>query len=474
MMGARALASAIATHELSCAEVMEAYLGHIAAINPAANAIVALRDGDALMAEAREKDASLARGEKPGPLFGLPHAVKDTVPVKGIRSTWGTPILKDLIPSQDAPMVERLRTAGASIIGKTNTPEFALGSHTYNPIYGATPNPYDAALSAGGSTGGGAAALALRMLPLADGSDYGGSLRNPAGWNNVCGFRPSYGVVPAPGEEAWLPSLSVNGPMARDIGDLALLLSVQAGHDPRAPLSLPGDGSRFLGSLDTDVKDKRIGWLGSFNGWAPYETGVLELCEDALNSFAAAGAIIEPALPQADLDAAWQAFLTIRHWQQGTALRPWYTNPQSRALLKPEAIFEVEGGTKLSAFDVSAASVARTVWYNAFARLFARFDVLAMPTSQVFAFDIAQPWPKEIAGQTMRSYHEWMKATCLVSLSGCPSLAVPAGFDARGRAMGIQLIAPVQRDLDCLKLGNAFQQTTGKGCMQHLPPALAA
>jgi amidase len=470
MMDATALAAAIAARKLSCVEVMNAYLDHIAALNPQVNAIIALQDRDGLIAQARERDAQLARGERIGPLHGLPHAVKDLSPVKGLPMSMGSPIMKDFIAPADAIFVERLRQAGVIFIGKTNTPEFGLGSHTYNPVHGVTHNPWSPGLSAGGSTGGGAVALALRMLPTADGSDYGGSLRNPAGWNNICGFRTSHGIVPVAGEDVWLPSLSVAGPMARNIPDLALLLSAMAGHDPRAPLSPDGDGARFHVPLDADVKGKRVAWLGDYGGWAPYEAGVLDLCQGALKTFETIGCHVETATPEGALDAAWQSFITIRQWQQGSTLQVFYDNPKTRALLKPEAIYEIEGGRKLTAFNISGASAARTRWYNSFRRLFDRFDFLVLPTSQTFAFDINEHWPRQIAGHAMATYHEWMKATCLISLTGCPSLAVPAGFDRNGRAMGIQIVAPIHREMDCLKLAYAFQQASN--WTTQLPPLL--
>ena len=429
MMDARALAAAIKTRKLSSAEVMTAFLDHIAVFNPKVNAIVALQDREALLAEARERDAQVARGEIMGPLHGLPHAVKDLQPVKGIRSTSGSPILKNFVPTADSLAVERMRKAGAIFIGKTNTPEFGLGSHTYNPVYGATHNAYDQTRSAGGSTGGGAVALAMRMQPLADGSDFGGSLRNPAGWNNVFGFRTGAGVVPVAGEEVWLPSMSVTGPMARNVPDLALLLSVLAGYDPRAPLSVEGSGTRFMADLKADFKGRRIGWLGDLNGAAPYEAGVLDVCRSALKTFEQLGMSVDAAMPQAEPEPAWQAFIRLRQWMQSWGLHAYYADPAKRALLKPEAIYEVEGGLKLPALDVTAASVARTHWSNAFLHLFEHFDFLAMPTAQLFAFDINEHWPHQIAGRTMQTYHEWMKAVCLVTMAGCPSLAVPAGFD---------------------------------------------
>jgi amidase len=460
MMDAGTLAEAIRARRVSCVEVMDAYLDHIDALNPKVNAIVALRDREALLGEARRRDEQVARGDVLGPLHGLPQAPKDLQPVKGIRSTWGSPLLKDFVPTEDALQVERLRAAGAVLIGKTNTPEFGLGSHTYNPVHGATGNAYDQSRSAGGSSGGAAVALALRMLPVADGSDYGGSLRNPAGWNNVLGFRVGAGVVPTAGEEVWLPTMGVAGPMARTPADLARLLAVQAGHDSRAPLSLPGDGQRFLAPLDADLQGKRIGWLGDLGGWAPYESGVLDVCREALSAFEGLGCVVDEALPDHALEPVWQAFIKLRHWQAGGGLAIYYADAANRAVIKPEVIWEVESGLKLSAFEVTAASRVRTAWSNSVRRLFERFDYLIMPTAQVFPFDIRETWPRQIAGQSMATYHEWMKAVCMVTMAGCPSLAVPAGFGEAGLPMGLQIIAPVGGEMDCLRLAHAYEAAT--------------
>jgi len=467
------LAAAIAARRLSSIEVMTAHLDRIEALNPKVNAIVALQDREALMARARAMDDRAARGDLAGPLHGLPHALKDLQPVRGIRSTWGSPLLKDFVPEQDGLSVARLRAAGAIFIGKTNTPEFGLGSHTFNPVYGATANAYDPARSAGGSSGGAAVTLALRMAPLADGSDYGGSLRNPAGWNNVFGFRVSHGVVPEVGEDAWTATMSVTGPMARSVRDLALLLSVQAGRDDRAPLSNPGDGQRFLAPLEADMRGKRIGWLGDLGGWAPYEPGVLEVCREALKRFEALGCQVEEALPDRSPEDAWRAFQRLRHWQAGAGLRRHHADPAKRALMKPELIWEVECGRKISAYDVTDASIARTVWSESVHRLFDRFDYLVAPTAQVFPFDIHETWPREIAGQAMTTYHEWMKAVCLISLAGCPALAAPAGFSAEGLPMGLQIIGPVGHDIDCLRLAHAYEAASAT-TIGRLPTMLRA
>src|SRR5215831_2486235 len=302
MMDAGELAGAIRARKLSCVEVMTAYLDHIDRLNPKVNAIVALQERADLITQAREKDAALAGGAPVGLLHGFPFAVKDLTPVKGIRTTMGSPILKDNVPAADSAMVARVRRAGAIFIGKTNTPEFGLGSNTYNPVYGITSNAYDQSRSAGGSSGGAAVALALRMLPLADGSDYGGSLRNPAGWNNVFGFRTSFGRIPADGRDAWLPSMGVLGPMARTVPDLAMLLAVQAGYDDRVPLSMGEDPAVFHGPLETNLKGRRIAWAGDFNGAIPYEPGVLDLCKTTLKNFQSMGCIVEDAVPDYSID----------------------------------------------------------------------------------------------------------------------------------------------------------------------------
>jgi amidase len=460
MMDATTLGNAIRSRKASCVEVMTAYLDHIENVNPKVNAIVALQDREDLMAQARERDRQLARGESMGPLHGFPHAVKDLQAVKGMRTTMGSPILKDSIPSADSLMVERLRNAGAIFIGKTNTPEFGLGSHTYNQVYGATRNAYDQSRSAGGSSGGAAVSLALRMAPVADGSDYGGSLRNPAGWNNVFGFRTSIGRVPGDAPDAWLPSMGVTGPMARNVTDLTLLLSVQAGFDTRAPLSIDGDGTVFRQRLEKDVKSKRIAWGGDFQGHTPCEPGVLDVCRKAVQTFESFGCVVEESIPDFDIEAVWQAVIRLRGWQQGGALLTYYNDPAKRSLLKPEAIYEVETGLKQSAYDISAASTVRTKWYQAVRRFFERYDYFVVPTAQVFPFDVRQHWPQEISGRKMETYHEWMKATLLVTMSGCPSLAAPAGFSDHGLPIGIQIIAPNRHELDCLQLAYAYEMAT--------------
>jgi amidase len=455
---------------LSCVEVMAAYLDHIDALNPKVNAIVALQERASLLREAQARDAALTRGEAAGPLHGFPQAVKDLAPIKGMRTTMGSPILKDFVASADSIMVERLRSAGAIFIGKTNTPEFGLGSHTYNPVYGATRNAYDQSRTAGGSSGGAAVAVALRMLPVADGSDYGGSLRNPAGWNNVFGFRTSFGRVPADGRDAFLPSMGVLGPMARNVPDLAMLLAVMAGYGQRVPLSIAGDGACFRETLQRDHKGTRIAFAGDYGGYLPFEPGVLDVCRSALKTFEDLGCVVEEAWPRYPIDAVWRSWRTLRAWQAGGSLLDYYKDPAKRGLLKPEAVFEVESGLKLSAYDITAASLVRTEWYQSVRRFFETYDFLIAPTAQLFPFDLNIHWPTAIAGTAMETYHEWMKVVLPITMSGCPALAAPAGFNARGLPIGIQIVAPNHGELACLQLAYAYDEATHWASRR--PPAL--
>ena len=300
------------------------------------------------------------------------------------------------------------------------------------------------------------------MLPLADGSDYGGSLRNPAGWNNVFGFRTGFGVVPATGPEVWLTSMGVQGPMARSVEDLALLLSVQAGYDPRSPLSLPGDGEIYRQNLEAPVKGRRIGWLGDFGGAVPHEAEVLEVCRAALKAFEALGCVVDDAKVDAAVEPAWQAMVKLRAWQQGGSLLANYRNGAERAQLKPEAVFEVETGLSLTAFDITAASSARTTWSMAVEKLFDRFDsprLAAACRSSLFRSRSAGP--KAVASQEMRTYHEWMMSALLVTLTGCPALVAPAGFNAAGLPIGLQIVGPNRGEVACLQLAKAYETATG-------------
>jgi len=453
------LSRAIHAREISCVEVMTAYLDHIEAVNPKVNAIVSLRPRDELLAEAASADAALAAGRDSGWLHGIPQAPKDLTAAVGIPMTMGSPVLAENMPKADSILVERTRAAGAILIGKTNTPEFGLGSHTYNPVFGTTLNAYDQGVSAGGSSGGAAVALATHMLPVADGSDMMGSLRNPAGWNNVFGFRPSLGRVPfGPTSEAFFQQLGYEGPMGRTVTDVAMLLSIQAGYDPRTPLSLDGDGAVFAGPLTRDFKGARIGWLGDLDGYLPMEAGVLETCESALVNFEAIGCTVEPVRPDFAMADLWTAWVTLRSFLVSGGMAPLYDNPKTRALLKPEAIWEIETGRKLSAADVFRASAIRSAWYQTVLQLHETYDFLVLPTAQIFPFDARQPWPKTVAGREMDTYHRWMEVVIPGSLAGTPVLAVPAGFSPAGLPIGLQIMAPPRADLAALQIGHAYEQ----------------
>ncbi|KQZ97865.1 amidase [Mesorhizobium sp. Root157] len=454
-MPAVELAAAIRHRALSVREVVTAFLDRIEAVNPKVNAIVSLRDRNDILREADAADLHLAGGGEPGPLFGLPIAIKDLALTKGLRTTFGSLIFADFVPDQDEIFVERIRNAGAIIIGKTNVPEFGLGSNTYNPVFGPTLNAFDPALTAGGSSGGAAVALALDMLPLADGSDFGGSLRNPAAYNNIFGFRPSQGLVPAGrSPDLFYAQMGVEGPMGRSVRDMALLLDVQCGYHPLAPLSYVHPAS-FLVELREPALQGHIGWLGDLGEHLPLETGILDLCEAALARFP--GASTEPLLPEFDFEALWQAFVTLRQASSGSALNVLCGDPARRRLLKPEAIWEAERARNLTAPQIYAASVTRSAWYRTLLSLFERFDLLALPTAQVFPFDGAMHWPSELAGRAMDSYHRWMQVSAFATLGGCPAVNVPVGFDEQGRPMGMQLIGPPRGDLAVLKAAAAYE-----------------
>jgi len=458
-LSAADLAGRIRQRHLSVREVAGAFLDRIEAVNPLVNAVVSLRERADILAEADRADAHLARGAEAGSLFGLPIAIKDLALTKGLKTTFGSPIFADFIPDEDEFFVERIRKAGAIIIGKTNVPEFGLGSNTYNPVFGPTLNAFDPALTAGGSSGGAAVALALDMVPVADGSDFGGSLRNPAAYNNVYGFRPSQGLVPGgPAFEVFHSQMGVEGPMGRDVRDIALLLDEQAGYHPHAPLSHAREES-FLDGLKAKAAGGRIAWLGNLGGHLPMEPGVLELCEAALARFADASFHSEALVPDVDFEALWQAFVTLRQASSGCGLKAHYDDPAKRGMLKPEAIWEVEQAMRLGAPQIHAAAVQRSSWHRTLLSLFERFDLIALPTAQVFPFDVSTHWPREVAGRTMDSYHRWMQVSAFATLGGCPALNVPAGFDDRGRPMGMQLIGRPRGDLDVLKAGAAYEAT---------------
>lgn len=461
LLQAHELSTRIRLRQVSCREVMQAYLEHIERFNPLVNALISLEPAESLLAQADARDVELDQGQYRGWMHGLPHAIKDLSLTQGIRTTLGSPLYEDFIPDRDGIMVERIKAAGAIIIGKSNTPEFGLGSQSYNTLFGATGCAYDPSKTAGGSSGGAAAALAMHMVPVADGSDMMGSLRNPAAFNNVIGFRPSQGRVPFDDSaDLFIDQLGYEGPMGRSVRDVALLLSVQAGPDTRAPLSLNEPGSVFSAPLEHDFTGTRLGWLGDFEGYLPMENGVLELCQKTFSDFQAIGCIVEAAHTDFDMQSLWDTWRTLRHWMVAGSLGAAYNDPQKRPMLKAEACWEVENGIRLSATDVFQASAKRSEWYREIHRLFERYDYLLLPSAQVFPFDKTLAWPTHIEGVAMDTYHRWMEVVIPATLSGCPVINVQAGFSADGLPMGLQIIGRHQADFAVLQLAHAYEQVS--------------
>ena len=455
------LSSAIRERAVSCREVMQAYLERIDRLNPVYNAIVSRVEGDVLLRQAAEADRELDAGRYRGWLHGVPHAVKDLADVAGLPTSHGSPLFAGTVADEDELPIARVRGAGAIFIGKTNVPEFGYGSQSYNPVFGATGCACDPRLTAGGSSGGAACGLATHMLPVADGSDMMGSLRNPAAFNNVIGFRPTQGRVPAPSGDLFYEQLSTSGPMGRNVEDTYRLLVTMAGPDPRAPLSLrdvPPPAEAFAA---LKLEGLTIGWLGDYAGYLETEPGILELCEAGLEALAAEGAVVEPCLPAFDMPRLWQTWLTLRHWS-GNWIQPLYDDPKTRKLLKPEVIFEYEGSIGMTAERVYAAGAARSDWFRALGTLFERYDFLALPTAQVFPFPKDVHWPEKINEREMDTYHRWMEVVIGGTLAGIPVANVPVGFDDRGRPMGMQLMGRFGADRRVLELALAYERVTGR------------
>jgi len=454
-MDALDLSSALERRDVSAREVMQATLDRIAAVNGTVNAIVSLRDPDQLLAEAEAADIA-PRG---GWMHGIPIAIKDLANAAGLPTSQGSPIFAGQVAAQDDLPVARIKAAGAIVIGKTNTPEFGLGSHTYNLVHGATCNPYDLSRSSGGSSGGAAAALATRMLAVADGSDMMGSLRNPAGWNNVYGMRPGWGIVPGePAGDLFLHQLATAGPMARSPSDLAALLDTMAGADPRLPLSQ--DQAATLPEMAKGLPPQRIGWLGDWGGALPFEGGLLDLSADALAQMGELGHQITPMAAPFNADAIWDSWITLRSFAVAGGARALHEDPGTRAMLKTAAIWEIERGLALSAMDVQRASEIRSDWFRTVCGLFDQHDVLVLPSAQMWPFDVTLDYPKEISGTTMDTYHRWMQVVIPASLLGLPVVNVPAGFGQNGLPAGLQLIGPKGSDARLLQLAQQWHMAT--------------
>ncbi len=466
------MAALIRRKKLSAREVMAAHLKQIDRVNPKVNAIVTLVAEQALE-NARKADESQTKGTPLGPLHGLPIAHKDLVETAGIRTTFGSLIFKDFVPKEDAIIVERIRRAGAIAVGKTNTPEFGAGSQTFNRVFGATKNPYDLTKTCGGSSGGAAVSLACGMLPIADGSDAGGSLRNPAAFCGVVGFRVAPGRVPhAAIGNAW-STISVSGPMARNVSDVALLLSVMAGPDPRCPISITDPGARFSGNLERNFKGARVAWFQNLGG-VPFDSRILDAVNKQRKVFENLGCIVEEAEP--DLTGADEAFNTLRAW--GYAATQSENVKNHRELVKDTILWEVERGSKLSGADIARAHTMHSqVWnqmrifqqkYEYFIlpttqamRIFQeKYEYFILPTTQVLPFDINQPYVTEIEGVPLKSYIDWMKSCYLISILENPAISVPCGYTPEGLPVGLQIVGRHRDEWSVLQLAYVFEQAT--------------
>jgi len=455
---ARELAESIRSHKVSAREVMSAYLGQISRLNPALNAIVAKLDDHSCLALADAADRELASGRRVGPLHGLPIAFKDLESAVGFPFTKGSPIFKDVMPAEDTVVVERLRRAGAIPIGKTNVPEFGMGSHTYNKVYGTTFNPYDRSKSAGGSSGGAGAALASGMLPLADGGDLGGSLRNPANFNNIVALRPTVGLVPIAPTPLPLIGVSVKGPMARSVSDVAFMLSVMAGADGRDLQTYPSNPSLFALPLDRDWQGVRVAWSPDLGG-LPLDPRVRAVLDRQRQVFLDLGCSVEDATP--DLSDVDEIFLTLRWWAN------WNTNgtllAEHRSEIKPEAIWDIEAGAKLTGTDLARAIMRHGALLERMRVFQEKYEFLVCAVNQVPPFEASLDWPKSIDGVAMENYVAWMKSAYWISTTCRPAISVPAGFTPEGLPVGIQIVGRHRDDLGVLRMGHAFEQATGVG-----------
>jgi amidase len=454
-MSAVELARRLARKEVSARDVMRAHLTQIERVNPKVNAIVTLV-ADQAMASAAKADEAVMRRDPIGALHGLPAAHKDLVDTAGIRTTLGSPFYRDNVPTRDALIVTRMRAAGAITVGKTNTPEFGAGSQTFNTVFGATNNPYDVSRTCGGSSGGAAVAVAARMLPIADGSDAGGSLRNPPAFCNVVGLRPSPGRV-ASESTSWSP-IAVAGPIARTVADVALFLSAIAGGDPRGPLSIDEDPARFRAPLGRDFKGVRVAWWRGLGG-VPFEPEIRRVVDGNRKIFEDLGCVIEEAEP--DFAGVDEAFPLLRYTGNYSRYAPLVR--QRPDWVKDTIKFEVAQAERASGADIGRALARQAQMYNQSRQFFERYAYFILPVTQVEPFDVKTEYPTQIAGTAMTSYIDWMRACWYVSFMSNPAISVPAGFSAAGLPVGLQIVGRHRDDWSVLQLAHAFEQATNHG-----------
>ena len=449
------LAALIRRGEVSAVEVLTAHLKRIDAVNPALNAIVTYLPEMALEL-ARSADEKQARGEQLGLLHGLPIAHKDLFETAGIRTTMGSPAFSDYIPESDDLIIARLKQAGCITLGKTNVPEFGAGSHTFNPVFGATRNPYDRSKTCGGSSGGAAVALAAGMIPIADGSDMGGSLRNPASFCNVVGLRPTPGRVPQyPKGNAW-STLSVDGPMGRTVQDVALMLQAIAGYDSRAPISLGQPASAFAADLERDFANVRIAWSPDLGG-LPVDSQVTDVIQRQLPVFSDLGCSVEPAQP--DFTDAYDIFQTLRAWNFELSFAEHFAEFGEGAF-KETIRWNVAQGKQLSAGQISRTEARRTELFHRVREFLNKYEYLLLPTAQVPPFPIEREYPQEIAGVAMTTYIDWMMTCAYITVTGLPAISVPCGFTVDGLPVGLQIVGRPRADFAVLQLAYAFQEAT--------------
>ncbi|MGY2065829.1 amidase [Blastococcus sp. SYSU DS0619] len=452
------LAALVRARQVSARELLDAHLARIERLDPQVNAVVTL-DAEGARAAADAADAAQAAGQPLGPLHGLPVAHKDTHATGGMRTTWGSPVHRDTVPARDELVVARLRSAGAIRVGKTNVPEFAAGSHTFNTVFGATHNPYRHGLSAGGSSGGAAAALAAGFVPLAEGSDMGGSLRNPAGFCNVVGLRPTPGRVPTwPAPMGW-STLSVQGPMGRTVADVALQLSVLAGPDPRVPIALDSDPAAFLAALPERLDGLRVAWAPDLGGRVAVDPAITAVLTASLPVFEELGAHVTEDCP--DLSGADDVFGTLRAWLFDASFSALVRERPDQ--VKESIRWNAAQGAALTGADLARAEQLHTTLHERVVEFFTRYDVLLAPTTQVLPFPVEVEYPTEIGGVPQENYLEWMRSCTLLSPTGCPALSVPGGFTPDGLPVGLQVVAAPRMDRRVLEVGHAFEQATRFG-----------
>lgn len=456
-MSAVAMARLIRAKKLSAREALAAHLQQIERVNAKVNAIVTLVPEMAADAAAKA-DEIRARNETLGPLHGLPVAHKDLLETRGIRTTFGSPLFKDYIPTEDDIVVDRMRRAGAITLGKTNTPEFGAGSQTFNKVFGATYNPYDLTKTCGGSSGGAAVALASGLVPVASGSDIGGSLRNPAAFCNVVGFRPSIGRVPNPKAALAWSTLGTSGCLGRSVADLALVLSAIAGPDARAPLSINEPGEQFARPLARDFKGVRVAWFKDLGG-IPFDPTVRAVVDGHRTTFESLGCVVEDAEP--DFAPAEIAFRTLRAWNAannyGDQLRK---HPNA---FKDTLKGEIEQGLRLTGTDVARAETAHGELWRRFQAFLGKYEYFVLPTTQLPPFDVNTEYPAEIAGVKLDNYIDWMKSCWYISATGNPAASVPAGFTLEGLPVGVQIVGRDKEDSSVLQMAHAFEEATGFG-----------